>query len=343
MALTKRSKIGLFSVVAIGVVFAGVSWVLYDRYQRFQETELNLPQEGEVVMVEPGDSLTTVIRKLEAAGATEMDWRWRLLARLHPVTVHVGEYLLAPPMRPRDLMDMLGSGQVLQHRFTIVEGWNFWQLVEALRHDPVLVPTLPESVHPAEVEVIAQAIGAEGLEHAEGWFLPETYYFVRGERDVDVLRRAHQAMRATLDEAWAARAVGVPLETPYELLILASIVEKETSLKSERAQVAGVLTRRLQRGMRLQTDPTVIYGLGENFDGDIRSRDLRTDNPYNTYTRHGLPPTPIALPGRETLFATSAPADGDALYFVADGEGGHTFSATLEEHEAAVQKLINRP
>ena len=176
----------------------------------------------------------------------------------------------------------------------------------------------------------------------EGWFLPETYYFVRGERDVDILHRAYQAMQEALDEAWQGRDIGLPLSNPYELLILASIVEKETGLPHERGQVAGVFARRLQKGMRLQTDPTIIYGLGSNFDGNIRSRDLRTDNPYNTYTRGGLPPTPIAMPGRATLIATANPDDGTALFFVADGEGGHTFSTTLEEHEAAVRKLIER-
>jgi UPF0755 protein len=187
---------------------------------------------------------------------------------------------------------------------------------------------------------LSDEIGAPVLGHAEGWFLPETYYYVRGERDVEILARAHQAMVSALDSAWQGRDVGLPVEDPYQLLILASIVEKETALAEERGQIAGVLARRLLRGMRLQTDPTVIYGLGDTFDGDIRRSDLVTDNPYNTYTRHGLPPTPIALPGKDSLRAAANPAPGDSLYFVANGEGGHTFSATLEEHEAAVKKLI---
>ena len=183
---------------------------------------------------------------------------------------------------------------------------------------------------------------APELKHPEGWFLPETYQFTRGDSDRDILVRAHASMQQALAEAWNQRDDDLPLESPYELLILASIIEKETSLDEERAQVAGVFTRRLKKRMRLQTDPTVIYGMGESFDGDIRRRDLKADTPYNTYTRHGLPPTPIAMPGKASLLAAARPAAGEVLFFVADGKGGHTFSATLEEHQAAVNKLIGK-
>jgi len=342
--MTKPSKKRalLASFVTAIILLAAALIYFNGRYQGFLSEELALQGEGQVVLVDPGDSLTAFVRKLEARGITRMDWRWRLLARRHPITLHVGEYLLEPPMRPNNLLDMLGSGRVLQHRFTIVDGWTWTQLLQALAADPALEHTLQGLVHPAEVEIIADEIGAPGLNHAEGWFLPETYYFVRGETDADVLGRAHQAMLSALDSAWQGRDVGLPLEEPYELLILASIVEKETALEEERDQIAGVLVRRLLRGMRLQTDPTIIYGLGNSFDGNIRRSDLTTDNPYNTYTRHGLPPTPIALPGQKALLAAANPAPGDSLYFVANGEGGHTFSVTLEEHEAAVKKLIER-
>jgi UPF0755 protein len=323
-------------------VIAVIGFFLFNRYQDFLEEPIILPEGGKVVRVEEGDSLSAVLGELDALGVTHLDWRWRILARQEAVTIHVGEYLLSPPMRPGDLLEMLGSGRVLQHRFTIVEGWTWSQLLAALQLDPVLTRSLPDTLHPAEIATIAEEIGAPEIEHAEGWFLPETYYFVRGARDVDILRRAHQAMVTALNTAWASRDLGLPVETPYELLILASIIEKETSIEAERDLIAGVFRRRLERGMRLQTDPTVIYGLGAGFDGNIRRRDLRTDNPYNTYTRHGLPPTPIAMPGRETLEAAANPADGEALYFVADGEGGHTFSITLDEHEAAVKKLLER-
>jgi UPF0755 protein len=211
-------------------------------------------------------------------------------------------------------------------------------VAEALAADTVLEHRfdLPDS---GQWPLVAAELG---FEHPEGWFLPETYLFVRGDSDLDLLRRAHHAMRVALAEAWASRSADSPLESPYELLVLASIVEKETALEQERGQIAGVFSRRLQRGMRLQTDPSVIYGLGEAFDGDIRRRDLEADTPYNTYTRHGLPPTPIAMPGRASLQAAARPADGAALYFVADGNGGHTFSATLAEHQAAVKRLMGK-
>ncbi|MDX1381368.1 MAG: endolytic transglycosylase MltG, partial [Xanthomonadales bacterium] len=238
-------------------------------------------------------------------------------------------------LKPAELLARLASGDVIRYRFTIVEGWTVRQMLAALRDDPVLEQTLPNAAEPDWQAVI----GAD-FEHPEGWFLPETYQFVRGDRDVDLLARAHGAMQAALDEAWDARADDLPVAEPYELLILASIVEKETGVPAERAEVAGVLVRRLQRGMRLEVDPSVIYGMGDAYDGNIRRADLARDTPYNTYTRHGLPPTPIALPGRAALLATAQPADGDALYFVADGSGGHTFSATYEEHQRAVRRWV---
>ncbi len=339
-AMNRGRLIWLALALAGGV--AAVALIALHQYRQFLDTPLRLPESGMVVIIEHGDNLTTLIRRLEGEGITQHDWRWRLLARSRPVAVQAGEFMLSPPMRPADLLALLHSGRVLQHRFTIVEGWTWRQLLLALAADPVLEKSIEGVIHPAEFEVIAESVGASNLDHAEGWFLPETYYFIRGESDVDILRRAHDAMKQSLADAWQNRGIGLPLETPYELLILASIVEKETALEEERNQIAGVLVRRLQRGMRLQTDPTVIYGLGESFDGNIRRRDLRSDTPYNTYTRTGLPPTPIALAGHRSLMAAANPSDGEALYFVANGDGGHTFSATLEEHEEAVRKLIER-
>ena len=221
---------------------------------------------------------------------------------------------------------------------TLVEGWTFAQLAELLQGNVVLEHRIDLSA-PAHWQGLLSELD---IEHPEGWFLPETYQFTRGDSDLDILVRAHRSMRRALEQGWQSRSEDLPLQSPYELLILASIVEKETALDSERADVAGVFVRRLRKGMRLQTDPTVIYGLGESFDGDIRRRDLETDTPYNTYTRGGLPPTPIAMPGRASLQAAARPADGESLYFVADGKGGHTFSVTLEEHQAAVNKLLGR-
>jgi len=236
------------------------------------------------------------------------------------------------------VLETLAAGLVVQHRVTLVEGWTFAQLADRLQANEVLEHRVDLS-DPANWPDLLSALD---IEHPEGWFLPETYQFTRGDSDLDILTRAHRSMRAELDQAWAARAEDLPLKSPYELLILASIVEKETALDSEREEIAGVFVRRLRKGMRLQTDPTVIYGLGEGFDGDIRRRDLEADTPYNTYTRGGLPPTPIAMPGRASLWAAARPADGESLYFVADGRGGHTFSVTLEEHQAAVNRLLGR-
>jgi UPF0755 protein len=232
-------------------------------------------------------------------------------------------------------LDLLASGKVVTYRFTIVEGWSVRQLLTALARDPVLWHTL---------ETVAELknLPAMPLGNPEGWFLPETYVFVRGDSDLDLLRRAYRDMSDSLARAWYGRDDGLPYETGEELLVMASIIEKETSLESERADIAGVFVRRLLKHWRLETDPTVIYGMGESYQGNIRRRDLKKDTPYNTYTRHGLPPTPIALPGPASLQAAAHPAAGDAMFFVANGQGGHTFSTTLEEHNKAVKELIKR-
>ncbi len=194
------------------------------------------------------------------------------------------------------------------------------------------------------IETIAELEGLAGLPtgNPEGWFLPETYVFTRGDSDLDILRRAYNAMLDSLELVWASRDTGLPYETQYQLLIMASIIERETSLGSERADIAGVFVRRLREHWKLETDPTVIYGMGEAYQGNIRRRDLKTDTPYNTYTRHGLPPTPISLAGLASLQAAAHPAAGEAMFFVADGQGGHTFSITLEAHNKAVKQLIKR-
>ncbi|NND44847.1 MAG: endolytic transglycosylase MltG [Xanthomonadales bacterium] len=316
------------------IVAAGMTW---REYRNFAAAPLTLPVEGERLLVERGTTVRAVIEQLVARGHTEPGWRWRLLTRLEPVTIQAGEYLLPAGLTPRGLLALLASGEVIRYRFTIVEGWTFRQLLDALGRDPVLVK-LPELPEPGE---LLRAIDPE-LGHPEGWFLPETYQFVRGDGAIDLLRRAHRAMQQALEATWQERDPELPLETPYELLTLASIVEKESSLESERRDIAGVFVRRLQQGWRLETDPTVIYGLGETFDGDIRRRDLETDSPYNTYRRHGLPPTPIALPGISSLQAAAHPADGTAMFFVASGQGGHVFSDTLEEHNAAVRAMLRR-
>jgi UPF0755 protein len=321
--------------LALLVLLAAVLTVTegWRQYSRFLDTPLRTGSGNNVLLVERGASLHSVVAELERRGATRLDWRWRLLGRLQPMTIKAGEYALAPDMRPPQLLRLLGSGKVVQHHFTIVEGWTVRQLLVALSTNDVLL----HSVHG-----IGDLQGIPGLPdgNPEGWFLPETYVFVRGDSDVKLLLRAHRAMQRALANAWQGRAADLPYTGPYQLLTMASIIEKETSRGSERADIAGVFVRRLQQHWRLETDPTVIYGMGDAYSGNIRRQDLEKDTPYNTYTRRGLPPTPIALPGTASLQAAAHPADGDAMFFVADGHGGHTFSRSLEEHNAAVQKML---
>ena len=245
----------------------------------------------------------------------------------------VGEYDLPPGTTPIDLLHLFVSGKTVQYGLTLLEGWSFKQVRAAIAAQPQIVQTLA-GVDDAGVMV---RLGAPGM-HPEGWFYPDTYHFPRGTTDVEFLRRAHTLMQETLEREWSQRSEGLPLKTPYEALILASIVEKETGVPEERPLIAAVFIGRLNKGMRLQTDPTVIYGMGDRYDGNIRKSDLLRDTPYNTYTRAGLPPTPIAMPSAAAIHAVLHPADSDALYFVATGEGRHHFSATYEEHRAAVIK-----
>ena len=324
----------LLPVALLVVLLAAASMTgLWQQYQRFLQTPLHIEEAGLVLNVEPGTNIRAVVAKLERQDATRMDWRWRLLSRLRQVTIKTGEYTLVPGMLPDGLLSLLASGKVTTYRFTIVEGWSVKKLLSALGRDPILHHTL---------ETVAEMENLAGLPagNPEGWFLPETYVFVRGDSDLQILKRAYADMQEGLANAWAGRDTGLPYETKDELLIMASIVEKETSLGSERADIAGVFVRRLLKHWRLETDPTVIYGMGESYQGNIRRRDLKKDTPYNTYTRHGLPPTPIALPGLASLQAAAHPAGGDAMFFVANGQGGHTFSSTLEAHNKAVKKLI---
>ena len=336
----KTTVLLLCVLLLAAAAVAGWGW---SRYQRFADAPAVPPQaEGAVgaaevpasLRIERGDGFATVLRKLRAAGVEAgHDLDWRLLARQMDAAgrLKVGEYALEPGMSPRILLQRMRDGRVVHYRVTVVEGWNFRQLRAALAAaDP-----LEHETGELDDAALMAALGHPG-QHPEGRFLPETYLYQRGDSDLDVLRRAHAAMEEALAQAWEARAADVPLNSPEEALILASIVEKETGQAHERPQIAGVFARRLRKGMLLQTDPTVIYGLGSAYDGNIRKRDLTTDTPYNTYTRAGLPPTPIAMPGRAALQAAVNPAPGDALYFVARNDGSHIFSATYAEHDAAV-------
>ena len=325
----------LTAILILSLLAAASAVGLWHQHQRFLETPLDLNQSGLVLNVETGASIRTVISILEQHGATRLNWHWRLLSRMKQATIRTGEYQLTAGLKPTDLLKLLESGKVVQYSFTIVEGWTVKQLLVELGKDPVLMHS---------VDRVADLNGVAGLpvEHPEGRFLPETYAFVRGDSDLQILQRAARAMNKALDDAWSARDTGLPYETADEMLIMASIIEKETSMASERATIAGVFVRRLQKHWRLETDPTVIYGMGDAYDGDIRRKDMKKDTPYNTYTRHGLPPTPIALPGPAALQAAAHPQAGESMFFVANGQGGHTFSSTLEDHNKAVKQLIKR-
>ncbi|MDW8479541.1 MAG: endolytic transglycosylase MltG [Xanthomonadales bacterium] len=331
----RRPRLLLLAALLALVAVAAVQFLLREQ-RRFTETPLASLGEARVVEIPRGASFTAALAVLRGAGISEgFDWQWQWLAHELGLAhrLRFGEYALEPGMTPPAVLRRLASGQVVQHRLTIVEGWTFAELRAALARHEAIRQTL-EGLDDREVMA---AIGAPGLP-PEGWFLPETYLFPRGTTDRELLARAHRAMRELLERLWAERDPALPLSDPYEALILASIVEKEAKLAEERRRIAGVLARRLTLGMRLQADPTVAYGLGPGFSGPLTRAHLATDHPHNTYTRSGLPPTPIALPGRAALEAALRPAADEALYFVARGDGSHHFSRTLEEHNRAVRR-----
>lgn len=342
----KNSKRGCRVIVVAFLVAAIVAAALgawmWTSYFNFADRPVAGLEPGDTLQVTQGDSFVVVLRKLREAGIDEgHDLQWRLLARRLGAagSLKVGQYALEPSSTPRDLLLMMRDGKVINYRFTIVEGWNMRQLRAALA---AATPLVHDAGNLDDASLM-ERLGHES-QHPEGRFLPETYIYSNGDSDLDLLARAHQAMESALAAAWEARAPDVPLQTPEEALILASIIEKETGIASERPQIAGVFARRLKLSMRLQTDPTVIYGIGSTYDGNIRRSDLLTDTPYNTYTRAGLTPTPIAMPGVDALRAAVNPAPGDALYFVAlgDGSGRHAFSTTLAEHNAAVAGYLRQ-
>ncbi len=287
------------------------------------------------ITVEPGMSARAVVQAL-VKGGVEVDpqllyWWIRLSGQARQIKA--GSYEISRGPTPRTLLSKLVRGEVAQRSVTLAEGLTFAQWRTTLRN----APHLRQEVQDLDAEALMAKLGRPGV-HPEGRFFPSTYTYAKGSSDLALLRRAMQEMDQRLAAAWSQRTPDSPLRTPDEALILASIVEKETGRASDRGQISGVFNNRLRKGMLLQTDPTVIYGLGEKFDGNLRKRDLQTDTPWNTYTRKGLPPTPIAMPGQESLLAAVQPEQTSALYFVARGDGTSAFSATLEEHNRAVRK-----
>lgn len=321
----------LLGVLALGMVVGG-GWV---EYRCFVSRPLDLGAEKKVLEVERGGTLRSVSDDLVVVGALDQPYLFMLMAHVNgqATRIKAGEYAIPDGITPEALLSLLASGKVMQHAITLVEGWTFQQAREALADDDRLEKVLGPDLTGEEV----MARLGHPDQHPEGRFFPDTYHFPKGASDLDVLQRAYATMQRALAEEWEKRDDGLPLETPYEALILASIVEKETGLAEERSRIAGVFIRRLQQEMKLQTDPTVIYGLGARFDGDITRADLREDTAYNTYVHQGLPPTPIALPGRGAIQAVLQPEAGDSLYFVSKGDGSHHFSATLAEHNRAVR------
>jgi len=323
---------GVVAITAATVVTGLKGWQLVNG-------ELDIPIEGAWLEVNPGASLAAVSRELAARGLLRSARVLTYFGRIRgdATRIQAGEYRLLPGMSGRDVLDRLVAGDVYLHQLTAVEGWRAADLLSAIRAHPAI------EVTGIELDDVMTQLGKPDT-HPEGQFAPDTYHFPRGTTDLELLAQAHAAMTAQLDSIWHERSAHAEVETPYAALILASIIEKETALASERREIAGVFNRRLNLGMRLQTDPTVIYGLGAAFDGNLRRADLSRDTPYNTYTRNGLPPTPIALPGMDSLRAAVDPAQGSALYFVASGfgDGSHTFSTTLEEHNRAVASYLAR-
>jgi UPF0755 protein len=296
---------------------------------------LPLPQPTYAFSVKPGATMRAVARELSAAGIIPADWVLVGLARATALdrTIKAGNYEIAAGITLTSLLAKLTQGDVTQAAFTIVEGWSFRDLRAALKNNADIKSTIADLPDDA----VMQRIGASEP-RPEGLFFPDTYFFASGTTDAALLARAHRTMQERLAAAWAVRAPGLPLASPYQALTLASIVEKETGRAADRPLIAAVLINRLQQGMRLQTDPTVIYGLGERFDGNLRKRDLDADQPFNTYTRDGLPPTPIALPSQASLDAVLHPPVTPYLYFVARGDGSSEFSSSLMDHNRAVAK-----
>ena len=327
--MTKRV---LLVAVMLSAVAVGAGMV---RLTTAWNQAIVLPPEGVLITVAQGESLRRVLARAEDnQWLTRSSWvgvaaRWKGLDE----QIQAGEFALNAPLTAGEFIAKLAAGEVVRRSVTLPEGITLAEAIEILHRESTLTRTPLDELSIALLAMTGREDSAEGL------FLPETWSYTRADSDLDILQRSHLALNELLTSLWEQRSEGLVLSSPYAALTLASIVEKETGVAGERMQIAGVFLRRLERGMRLQTDPTVIYGLGDDYEGDLKRRHLRDNtNPYNTYAIHGLPPTPIALPGEAALRAVFSPADGEALYFVAKGDGSHAFSATLEEHEENVQR-----
>jgi UPF0755 protein len=323
-------KLRLLLWIAIIGCLGLTAWMVY-----YAKTPLNIRPDAQEITIKPNSSLKSIAKQLVAQGVLKTEWPFVLLAKVlnKAPYLQAGDYTLNKNVNPYQLLLSLNHGKSTQGAITFIEGKTFKQMRQRLSKNDAIKHTIQNL---SEAEVM-QLVG-KGEPHAEGLFFPETFYFDRGTLDTVILKRAYEIMQIKLEKAWQTRASNLPYKSRYEALIMASIIEKETGKASEREMIAGVFINRLRIGMRLQTDPTIIYGMGDDYKGNIRRKDLLKDTPYNTYTRSGLPPTPIAMPGLASIEAALHPADTKALYFVGKGDGSHAFSNSLAEHNRAVVK-----
>lgn len=330
-------KITLFLVLVAAVAAAGYFYIA-KQVQHYVNQPLQL-DEAEIFTIESGTSFNRVLANLTQAELIDASDMVKFVRRFHPelTQLRAGTYLLQPDLTLSQALELFKQGKEHQFAITFVEGSTFEEWRETLESSPYLQHEL---VGLSEAE-IAKLVGVPH-EKLEGLLLAETYHYTFGASDLDIIKRAASKLQSVLDEHWATRQADLPIKSSYEALILASIIEKETAVESERERVASVFVNRLNKRMRLQTDPTVIYGMGDKYDGNIRKKDLRTPTPYNTYTIFGLPPTPIAMPGEASIAAALNPEDSNYLYFVASGTGGHVFSKTLAEHNRAVRAYLKQ-
>ena len=331
----------IFKLIALVIVLISfvIGWYWHE-YNTFLQTPIFTGEqavESQTFTINRGDSIKKIAHSLKQQKIIRFPKYFQLYTRFSKKasSIKAGEYTLNAGMTIIDVVDLFVSGKVIQYSFTIVEGWTFRELLVNLANEPNLVRTLGDDALQRLPELLSS-----DHKNLEGLVYPDTYNFPRGTTDLQFIQRAYKQMQNVLQEEWQKRQEKLPLSTPYEALILASIVEKESGVSSERDKVAGVFIRRLNKKMRLQSDPTIIYGMGERYDGNIRRRDINEKTAYNTYQIDALPPTPIAIPGREAIHAVLHPDKSKSLYFVADGSGGHYFSDTLKEHNRAVQKYI---
>ncbi len=329
----RREIVGLIGLA----FFLGAYWSWLD-YRKFLKTPLLFPDSEKTLVVEKGANLHILSSRWFERGILDNKLYFKIYLKLNPqlTNLKAGEYQLNSEMSVSELLQLLNSGQVIQYSFTIIPGQNYYQVLQNL--------ALQENLEPLATNDTLELAKLLELNSSsiEGWLYPDTYYYAKGDNALSILRRASGRTITLLDNLWQTKQPNLPYTAPYQALILASIIEKETGIASERSEIAGVFVRRLGLNMRLQTDPTIIYGIGPDFNGDITRKDMRTATPYNTYIIKGLTPTPIAMPSEEAIYAAFHPTEGSYLYFVADGTGGHYFSDTLKEHNKAVQRMLKR-